>query len=99
MTNLPRLFEDKGNMLDVDTSGMNADTLARLETLRTAYQANKLAEQALADANAEVNTALQAVANTEDYFNAHFPRQQFHDLWRENFSGGPRNRMTGRGRM
>jgi hypothetical protein len=96
---LPRLFTDKGELIDVDTSAMDADTLARLDKLRNAYQANKQAEQALADAQAEVSAALEAVANTEDYFNAHYPRQQFHDLWKENFAGGPRNRMTGRARM
>ncbi len=96
---LPRLFDDKGNLLDVDVSSMDLATLARLETLRNAYQANKAAEQGLADAQAEVSAALTAVANTEDYFNAYYPRQQFHDLWKENFAGGPRNRMTGRARM
>jgi len=99
MINLPRLFDDKGNLLDVDVSSMDAATLARLDKLSDAYQANKLAEQALADAQAEVSAALQAVDNTEGYFNANYPKQSFHDLWRENFAGGPRNRMTGRARM
>ncbi len=100
MTNhLPRLFDDKGNLLDVDVSSMDVATLARLDKLRDAYRANKEAEAALESAQAEVSAALEAVANTEDYFNAHYPRQQFHDLWKENFGGGPRNRMTGRARM
>ncbi len=96
---LPRLFTDKGELIDVDVSSMDADTLARLDKLRAAYRANKDAEQTLADALAEVDAALKAVTNTEDYFNAYYPRQQFHDLWKENFAGGPRNRMTGRARM
>ncbi len=96
---LPRLFTNKGELIDVDTSAMDAPTLGRLETLRNAYQANKQAEQTLADAQAEVSKALEAVANTEAYFDANYPRQQFHDLWKENFGGGPRNRMTGRARM
>jgi hypothetical protein len=97
MTNLPRLFDDKAALLEVDTSAFDAPTRARHAAIVTAYRANKEAEQALADANAEVAEALQGVKNTEEYFNAHFPRQTFHDLWRENFAGGPRNRMTGRG--
>ena len=96
---LPRLFTDKGELIDVDTSAMDAPTLARLDKLRNAYQANKQAEQTLADAQAEVSKALEAVDNTEAYFDANYPRQQFHDLWKENFGGGPRNRMTGRARM
>ncbi len=96
---LPRLFTDKGELIDIDVSSMDVASLARLETLRTAYQANKQAEQTLADANAEVSAALEAVENTETYFNANYPRQQFHDLWKENFGGGPRNRMTSRARM
>jgi hypothetical protein len=96
MTNLPRLFTDKGELIDVATSGMDAGTLARLEAIRVAYTATKEAAAVLADAYAEVNAALEAVKNTEEYFAARWPKQTFQDLWRENFGGGPRNRMQGR---
>ncbi len=74
---LPRLFTDKGVLIDVDTSRIDAPTLARLETLRNAYRANKQAEQTLADAQAEVSAALEAVANTEAYFDANYPANSF----------------------
>ena len=57
--NLPRLFDDKGALIDVDASAMDAPTFARYRTICAAYQANKDAESKLADAFAEVNSALQ----------------------------------------
>jgi multidrug resistance efflux pump len=97
MTNLPRLFTDKGELIEVDASAFDAATRARHAAIVTAYRANKAAEQTLANMRAEVTTALSAVKNTEEFYNERWPRQQFHDLWKENFGGGPRNRMTGRG--
>jgi len=99
MTNLPRLFDDSGELIEIDTSRLDADTLARLDKVRAAHKANKLAEKALADAQAEVTAALDGVANTESFYDQYWPKQSFHDLWKENFAGGPRNRMTGRARM
>jgi hypothetical protein len=97
--NIPRLFDDRGKLLDVPTKGMDAATLARLEIVRTAYRAHRDAQDALAMAYSEVTAALAAVKNTTEFFDAHFPRQTFMDLWKENFAGGPRNRMTGLGRI
>lgn len=88
--NLPRLFDDKGALIDVDASAMDAPTFARYRTICAAYQANKDAESKLADAFAEVNSALEGVKNTQQYFDAHWPRQTQHDLWLENF--GPQTR-------
>jgi hypothetical protein len=78
---------------------MDAATLARLETVRTAYKANQEATDALTAAYAEVSAATEAVKNTEAYCAAHYPKQTFQDLWVENFGGGPRNRLTGVARM
>jgi hypothetical protein len=97
--NIPRIFNDKGELIDVDVSRMDAATLARLEIVRTAYRAHRDAQDALTAAYAEVTAALEAVKNTTEFFDAHFPRQTFLDLWRENFAGGPRNRMAGLGRI
>ncbi len=97
MTNLPRLFTDKGELIDVDVSSMDADALARLDKLRNAYRANKEAQATLDAAHAEVSAALEAVKNTETHYNAHWPPQTFQDLWRESFAGGPHNIMTARG--
>jgi len=97
---LPRLFSERGELIDdVDTSSFDAATLARFEAVRTAHQSNKQAQDQLTAAYAEVESALAAVKSAEAFFAAHWPKQTFQDLWRENFGGGPRNRMHGVGRI
>ena len=91
-----RIFDDKGALLDVDVPPQMRD---RYEKVRAAYEANKAAEAAVTAAFSVVESALAAVANTEAYFAAHFKPQTAHDLWKENFGGGPRNRMNGVGRI
>lgn len=99
MADLPRLFDDKGRLLRIDEAALDPASRGRFDAIRTAYQANEEADAAVKAAFSEVDAALAAVANTEEFFNAHWPRQSFHDLWKENFSGGPRNRMAGIGRI
>ena len=86
-----RIFTEKGELINVDTSTMDTPTRARLDAVRAAYQANKEAVAALDTAYAEVANAQQAIENTESYYNARWPRQTFHDLWRETF-GTPKER-------
>jgi hypothetical protein len=90
MTNLPRLFSDKGELIEVDASAFDAPTRARHAAIVKAYNANGEAQQILDAAYAEVNDALEGVKNTTAYFDAHWPRQTYHDLWKENF--GPQTR-------
>jgi hypothetical protein len=91
---LPRLFDDKGVLLpDIDTSKMDAPTLERLEAIRAAYRENERAQDELAASNQDVTDALAEIRDAESFHNAHWPRQSFHDLWKENFGGGPRQRM------
>lgn len=94
---LPRLFNDDGELIDVDTSAMDAPTRERHQAIVIAYQANKQAQSELDAAHAEVARALEAVANTEGYYKARWPKQTFYDLWRENFGGGPANAKRIRG--
>jgi len=96
--NLPRLFSDKGELITgIDASKFDAPTRARYGAIATAYQANADAQAELDATFDEVQAALEGVKNTEAYADAHWPKQTFQDLWKENFGGGPRNRMTGRG--
>jgi hypothetical protein len=90
MTNLPRLFTDKGELISVATSEMDGPTRERYAAIDTAYRANKAAQDVLDAAYAEVNDALEGVKNTTAYFDAHWPRQTYHDLWKETF--GPQTR-------
>jgi multidrug resistance efflux pump len=98
MTNLPRLFTDKGELITgIDPSKFDAPTRARYDAIVAAYRADKGVADALDAGHAEINAAQEAVTNTEAYEAAHWPKQTQHDLWKENFAGGPRNRMTARG--
>lgn len=82
----PRIFDSKGALIpDVDTSGLDASALALLENVRVEYAATKEAELALQDAFTELAASEQAVKDTKEYHDAHFPPQSFHSLWLENF--------------
>lgn len=95
--NLPRLFSDHGRLLlDIDTSQLDAGALARLEAVRVAYFTNVEAQHAL---DLELTERSNIAAQLNDAITCHdtrWPQQTFHDLWKENFAGGPRNRMQGR---
>jgi hypothetical protein len=94
---LPRLFGDHGELLpDIDTSGMDGPTLARLEAIRAAHRDNERAQAELEASNDDVTAALAEIREAESFHDAHCPRQTFQDLWNDTFSGGPRQRM-GRG--
>jgi hypothetical protein len=97
MIDIPQIFDRDGKLIELDASTMPPDMAARYATVRNAYALNAKAEQDLADANAEVKRALEAANNTREYYNAHFPRQTQHDLWRENFGGGPHDTMRRHG--
>jgi hypothetical protein len=90
---LPRLFSDKGALITVDPSKFDAPTRARYDAIVAAYRANANAEAELKAAFDEVQSALEGVKNTEAYADAHWPKQTFQDLWKENFGGGPHKRM------
>lgn len=83
--NLPRLFDDKGELINVDASKLDPATRARLEAIRSAYAANSEAQTELDAAYNEVTDALATVEQAESFHNAHWPRQTFHDLWLESF--------------
>lgn len=94
----PRIFDSKGNFIeDVDTTGLDATSLALLENVRTESRAVKAAEQAMADAIAEQSAAKSAVKNTTEYHDAHYPPQSFHALWLETF-GTRQEQERARGR-
>jgi hypothetical protein len=90
MQDLPRLFNEKGELINVDVAGLDAPTRARHTAVVTAYHAHVQAQGALTAAYADVDHAVLAVKNTEEFFDAHWPKQTFHDLWRETF--GPQTR-------
>ncbi len=82
----PRLFADNGIFNEnVDLTGLDPKIVALAETVRAESRAVKAAEQVFADACAEVTAAERSVTATKEYHDAHFPPQQFHDLWRETF--------------
>jgi hypothetical protein len=88
MQPLPRLFSDKGVFVEPDdVTGLDAPTLALLETVRTAYHATRVADAAMVDAIAELAASEAAVKNTQTYFAAHYPPQTFHSLFLETFGG------------
>jgi hypothetical protein len=87
MTDIPKIFDDNGRLIEIDASKLDAPMRERYAAIVTAHAANQQAEQRLADANAEVRDAVTAVRNTEDFYNARWPRQTFYELWRENFTG------------
>jgi hypothetical protein len=97
MTDIPKIFDDNGRLIEIDASKLDAPMRERYAAIVTAHAANQQAEQKVADANAEVRDAAAAVANTESYFNAQFPPQTPFMLWQENFGGGPRETMRQRG--
>jgi hypothetical protein len=97
--NLPRLFDDKGHLIEVDPSTMDAATRERHAAVVKACRANEEAKAELAAAQDGVTAALRAVDEAEAFHDRHWPRQSYHDLWRENFGGGPRNRMTALGML
>lgn len=97
MTDIPRIFDDNGELITIDGSTLPKPMRARYGAIVAASKAVKQAESALADANSEVTAALEAVRNTESYHLARWPRQSFHDLWKENFGGGPANAKRARG--
>jgi hypothetical protein len=87
MTDIPRISSDDGRLIEIDASRLDAPMRERYAAIVAAHSANQHAEQKLADANNEVRDALAAVRNTEEYYNAQWPRQTFYELWRENFTG------------
>lgn len=86
MQDLPRLFDERGELINVDMSAFDAPTRARHAAIVSAFNANKQAESALTAAFAEVDRALAAVTNTEEFYKAHWPPDTFHDLWKQNFA-------------
>jgi hypothetical protein len=87
MTDIPRIFSDNGALIAIDPATLDAPMRERYAAIVATHAANQQAEQKLADANAEVRDAVSAVRNTEDYYNARWPRQTFYELWKENFTG------------
>ena len=95
--NLPRLFSDQGRLLlDIDTSQLDADAFARLEAVRVAYFTNVEAQHALDLELTERSNIAAQLNDATTYHDKQWPRQTFHDLWKQNFAGGPCNRMQGR---
>ena len=92
-----RILDDNGALLDVDAATMDAPTRERYAAVRHAFLLNRDATLALNAAIAEENAALEAIKQTESFHDAHWPRQSAHDLWKENFGGGPRNTMRALG--
>lgn len=95
--NPPRLFSDKGELLDIDANKLPEPLRQCHEAIVKAHAANKQAFAEYDSAMAEVNAAIEGVRNTEEFYRAHFPTLNFHDLWRQNFGGGPANRKRAMG--
>ena len=83
---MPRLFSDKGTLIAIDETKLDPITRGRFDAIRAAYHANLEAAEAVQTALADVDEALAAVRNTEEYSDAHYPKQTFHDLWKETFA-------------
>src|ERR1700722_3067801 len=84
----PQLFDANGKMIpNIDTSKMDAPMLELYSAVANAYMANQQSEKINADALAEVKASLAALNNVEEYIRAHWRPQQFHDLWKQSFSG------------
>lgn len=94
---VPRLFDDKGEFIPADESTMDPPTRERYGAIRRAFTLKGEAVAALDAAKAEVTAALDAIKQAEAFHLAHWPKQTQYDLWRENFSGGPRNLMRALG--
>jgi|SRR5579862_2539293 len=85
---IPRLFDANGKMIpNIQTSKMDPQMLERYSQVANSYMANTQADQVIADALAEVKSALAALNNVEEYIRAHWRPQQFHDLWKQTFTG------------
>jgi len=90
MTELPRIFDDKGRFIEPPTDGLDEQTLARLAGVRATYGNLKATESAEQAALATINETTQALADLEAYAAKHHPPSTFLDEWRANF--GPQLR-------
>jgi hypothetical protein len=94
---IPQIFDGDGKLVAIDPNTFPPDMRQRYEAVRAAFEANAQADQKLVDANEAVKSALEAVSVTTEYYDAHYPQQTPHDLWKENFGGGPRETMRRHG--
>ena len=97
MTDIPRIFDDNSALIEIDPATLPEPMRARYAAIVAAFEANEQAQAELDDANAAVTSALAAVSNTTKLYEANWPKETFHDLWKQNFGGGPRNIMVARG--
>jgi|SRR5579862_3245226 len=97
MDTIPQIFNSDGELIEIDVSTLPPSMAARYTAVRAAFEANAQADQKLVDANEAVKSALEAVSVTTEYYDAHYPQQTPHELWKENFGGGPRDTMRARG--
>jgi len=97
MQDTPRIFDDDGKLIAIDATKLPAPMAERYAAVVAAYQTNEQAQRELDAANAEVTAALSAVRNTTQLYDSNWPRETFHDLWKQNFGGGPANAKRARG--
>jgi hypothetical protein len=94
MQNIPQIFDAKGVFVEpADVSGLDAQTLDRLNGVRTAYRNLETAQAAERDAIQAINDRIEAVQDAKDYRAAHYPPSTPHDEWVMNF-GSPEARRA-----
>jgi hypothetical protein len=82
MAQLPRIFDERGVFAEPDHTGLDEQTLARLEGVRSAYANLKAAEAAEQAAINEVTDSVQALADAEEFQRRYFPPSTFFDEWK-----------------
>ena len=91
------LFNSMGSFVYPDESEIAALSSAereRFEAVRLAYEASAVADKALAEATAKVQTDMAAISDVEQQLKT-FPAPTFLDLHRQTFSG-PGSRHPGK---
>ncbi len=98
---LPRIFGDRGAFVEPDAATLAAldePTRARLDAVRTAYNALLVAQTDEKAATDEIADSLQALDDAEAYRKRNFPPATQHDLWIENFGNEDQRRDLARRR-
>lgn len=85
MQALPQIY-DGTKFIEPDQSKLSPEAIARLDAVRSAFQAVQVADQQVADAQAAVADAEKIVADAERVV-APYGKYDFHRLWLQSTKG------------
>ena len=83
MTTDVRLFTDKGVFQMPDTTGLSDADIALIAAVRSAYEAERVAAEAVEQCRDRLHGHVSQLADAENYLKDHYPPITFHQLWKQ----------------